>query len=37
MRIAGWRDSGMLRRYAVSTGTERAIEAHRRAGLGDRF
>jgi len=37
MRIAGWRDSGMLRRYASSTGTGRAIEAHHRLGLGDRF
>lgn len=37
MQIAGWRSRQMLGRYAASAAAERAREAHKRMGLGDRL
>jgi site-specific recombinase XerD len=37
MTLAGWRSREMLRRYAASTATDRALEAAKRAGLADRL
>ncbi|MEV1293872.1 tyrosine-type recombinase/integrase [Pseudonocardia sp. NPDC049635] len=37
MRLGGWRSRQMLDRYGASAADERAQEAHRRLGLGDRF
>ncbi|MDO8616077.1 MAG: tyrosine-type recombinase/integrase [Dehalococcoidia bacterium] len=37
MRLLGWTSRDMLQRYAATTGTERAVSAHKRMGLGDRL
>jgi integrase/recombinase XerC len=37
MRLMGWRSPQMLRRYGASLADERARDAHRKMGLGDRI
>jgi site-specific recombinase XerD len=37
MRLVGWKSRAMLHRYAASAGVERALEAKRRIGIGDRL
>ena len=37
MRVAGWKSREMLQRYGASGADQRAHDAHRRMGLGDRY
>jgi site-specific recombinase XerD len=37
MRLAGWKSRQMLNRYGASAADQRARDAHRRLGLGDRL
>src|SRR5439155_26269400 len=37
MTLGGWRDRGMLKRYAARTSTERALASHKKLRRGDRL